>query len=139
MGNVKIRHLSIENQIGELAAVAEEIDKIAHKWKIPQPTAMNINLAVEEAVSNIIYYAFNDKVRHEIGISFSLENNRLTISIIDDGLPFNPLEKDHPDITLTAEDRPVGGLGIYLILNIMDEVTYERLDNRNILTLHKTF
>lgn len=138
MGDAKIKHLGIENQIGALAGLAVEIDKIAHKWKIPPPMAMNINLAVEEAVSNIIFYAFADKDRHEIRVSLSLDKNRLTIIIIDDGRPFNPLDKEQPDITLPVDNRPVGGLGIFLILNIMDEARYVRQDNQNILTLHKT-
>jgi anti-sigma regulatory factor (Ser/Thr protein kinase) len=138
MTDVKTKHLTIGNQIGELAGLAEEIGKIARKWKIPKSEAMNINLAVEEAVSNIILYAYTDQKQHEIRISLSLEKNMLTIIIADDGIPFNPLEREEPDISLPVDDRPVGGLGIFLIMNIMNEVFYLRKDNLNILTLHKT-
>jgi anti-sigma regulatory factor (Ser/Thr protein kinase) len=138
MGNNKIKHFVIENQIGELSSLAEKIDDLAEQWKLPQSLAMNINLVIEEAVSNIIFYAFNDNSKHEIGISISLENSRLTIKITDDGNPFNPLAQEQPDINLPAEERPVGGLGIFLIAQIMDEMNYARNKNENILTLTKS-
>lgn len=137
MGNNKIKHFVIENQIGELSSLAGKIDELAEDWELPQALAMNINLVIEEAVSNIIFYAFNDDDKHEIKISISLENNRLNIKITDDGIPFNPLLQQQPDVTLSAEKREVGGLGIFLIAQIMDEVNYERNENKNILTLKK--
>lgn len=137
MGNNKIKHFVIENQIGELSSLAGKIDELAEDWELPQALAMNINLVIEEAVSNIIFYAFNDDDKHEIKISISLENNRLNIKITDDGIPFNPLLQQQPDVTLSAENREVGGLGIFLIAQIMDEVNYERNENKNILTLKK--
>lgn len=137
MRGAKTKHFVIGNQLEELTVLAEKIEDMASEWNIPESVAMNINLAVEEAVSNIIFYAFADKNKHEIRISVSFVKNRLTISISDDGLPFNPLEKEQPDITLSADERPIGGLGIFLILNIMDEASYERKENQNILTLQK--
>lgn len=137
MRGAKTKHFVIGNQLGELTVLAEKIEDMASEWNIPESVAMNINLAVEEAVSNIIFYAFADKNKHEIRISISFVKNRLTISISDDGIPFNPLEKEQPDVTLSADERPIGGLGIFLILNIMDEASYERKENQNILTLQK--
>ncbi|MBW8331778.1 MAG: ATP-binding protein [Prolixibacteraceae bacterium] len=138
MGNSKNKHFVIENRIEELSALAEKIEDLAEKWELSQTLAMNINLVIEEAVSNIIFYAFNDNDKHEIGISISLENSLLTIKITDDGIPFNPLAQEQPDINLPAEDRPVGGLGIFLISQIMDEMHYARQKNQNILTLNKS-
>jgi anti-sigma regulatory factor (Ser/Thr protein kinase) len=138
MGNMKIKHFVIENQVGELSALAEKIDELAEKWELSQALAMNINLVIEEALSNIIFYAFTDRDKHEIRISISLINNRLTIKITDDGSSFNPLAQQQPDITLPAEERPVGGLGIFLISKIMDKMKYTRQKNQNILTLNKS-
>jgi anti-sigma regulatory factor (Ser/Thr protein kinase) len=138
MGNNKIKHFVIENQIGELSSLAEKIDELAEEWKLSQGLALNMNLVIEEAVSNIIFYAFANNGKHEIGISVSLTNNQLTIKITDDGVPFNPLAQEQPDITLPAEERPVGGLGIFLISQIMDNMHYTRQKNRNILTLNKS-
>ncbi|MDB4583144.1 ATP-binding protein [Draconibacterium sp.] len=138
MGNRRNQHFVIENQIGELSDMAGKIEKLAENWKLSPAMAMNINLVIEEAFSNIVFYAYTDKDKHKINISVSLNNKRLTIEITDDGIPFNPLSKQPPDTTLPADERPVGGLGIYLISQIMDEMHYTRKKNRNILTLNKS-
>ena len=138
MGNNKNKSFVIENQIEELTSLSGKIDDLAEEWKLSQALAMNMNLVIEEAVSNIIFYAFKDKGKHEIGISVSLNNNQLTIKVTDDGTPFNPLVQKQPDITLPAEERPVGGLGIFLISQMMDKVHYARQKNQNILTLNKS-
>ncbi len=138
MGNIKIKHFAIENRIEELTSLAEQIDNLAEKWEISPAMAMNINLVLEEAVSNVIFYGFSDAGKHEIRISISLENKLLTIKITDDGIPFNPLAQQQPDIDLPAEERPVGGLGIYLISQMMDEMHYARQKDQNILTLRKS-
>ena len=135
---MKTKHIVIDNQIGELSFLAEEIEKLAEEWNLPMALAMNINLVIEEAVSNIIFYAFADNEKHEIKISISLNIDKLLIEIADNGLPFNPTLQQHPDITLPVEERPVGGLGIFLITQIMDEVSYVRQKNQNILTLNKS-
>lgn len=138
MGSKKIKHFVVENQIEELSALAEGIDNLAEKWDLSQALAMNINLVIEEALTNVIFYAFTDNDKHEIKISVSLNNNLLIIKITDNGIPFNPLEQKQPDINLPAEERPVGGLGIFLISQIMDEMHYARQKNQNILTLNKS-
>ena len=137
MESRKVKHFIIENQVTELSRLAEEIDQLASKWKLPQALAMNMNLVIEEAVTNIIFYAFNDNRKHEINIYISVEDNLLTILIRDNGIPFDPLSQQKPDITSAAEERKVGGLGIFLISEIMDEVHYSRKKNQNILTLTK--
>ena len=137
MGTRKIKQFVIENQIGELSFLAEKIEKIAEEWELSPAVAMNMNLVIEEALSNIIFYAFTDKNKHEIKVSVSVDKNILTIKITDDGIPFNPLKHEQPDITLPAEERPVGGLGIFLMSQIMDKMHYNRKENENILTLKK--
>ena len=138
MGNIKNKHFVIQNQIEQLSFLAVKIEELAEKWELSHALAMNINLVIEEALSNIIFYAFTDKGLHEIRISVSLTNKRFTIKITDDGIPFNPLLQQLPDINLPAEERPVGGLGIFLISQIMDQMNYSRQKNQNILTLNKS-
>ena len=138
MGNRKIKNFVIENRIEELSSLAEQIDNLSEEWSISLALTMNINLVIEEALSNIIFYAFTDNDKHEIKISVSLTNNKLTIKITDNGISFNPLEQQQPDINLPVEERPVGGLGIFLISQIMDEMNYIRKGNQNILTLNKS-
>ena len=113
MVNTKNKRFVIGNQIGELTSLAEKIDDLSQEWELSPGLAMNMNLVIEEAVSNIIFYAFKDKGKHEILITVSLKNKQLTIEITDDGIPFNPLAQQQPDINLPAEERPVGGLGIF--------------------------
>ncbi len=138
MGTRDTTYFVIENQIGELPSLAKKIEALAEKWKLSSELTMNLNLVIEEALSNIIFYAFTDNHKHEIKISVSLANNRLIIKISDNGIPFNPLTHQQPDITLPAEKRPVGGLGILLMSQIMDEMHYTRQKNKNILTLYKS-
>ena len=138
MGNRKVKHFVIENQIEELTTMAEKIKELAEIWELPHTLALNINLVIEEALTNIIFYAFPDKDIHQIKVSVTLSKNLLTVLIIDDGMPFNPLSQQQPDITLPAEKRPVGGLGIFLISQIMDTMHYTRQKNHNILKLYKS-
>lgn len=138
MGNRKSKHFVIENQIGELTAMAEKIKQLAREWELPQALAVNIDLVIEEALSNIIFYAFTDNTKHQIHVSISLNQQMLTIKITDDGIAFNPLSEKQPDISLPAEQRPVGGLGIFLISQIMDKMHYTRYKNQNVLTLNKS-
>lgn len=138
MGNRKNKHFVIENQVEELTSLAEKIDEMAEEWELSQALAININLVIEEAVSNIIFYAFDDNNKHKISISITLNNKLLAIEIIDNGKPFNPLLQQQPDTNLPVEERPVGGLGIFLISQIMDEMNYARQKNQNILTLNKS-
>ncbi len=99
--------------------------------------AFKIRLAVEEAVVNIVSYAYHDGTGYvEVGTERS-SDNILTIVFKDAGTPFNPLEKPMPDIDLPAKDRPVGGLGIYLCHKMMDELSYAYVDGCNVFTMKK--
>lgn len=138
MGNRKMKHLVIENQVEELTTMAEKMEELAKEWELPQALTMNMILVIEEALTNIIFYAFPDNDKHEIKVSITLSKPVLTIKITDNGIPFNPLSQPLPDITLSAGERPVGGLGIFLISRIMDKMHYTRHKNQNILTLNKS-
>jgi anti-sigma regulatory factor (Ser/Thr protein kinase) len=111
----KTEKITISNRVDELPILAGKIEELAEKWELPMALTMNLNLVLEEAVSNVIFYAFNNNEVHEIFIKLSLDNNVLTIEISDDGIPFDPTLRKQPDITLPAEERPIGGLGIFLI------------------------
>jgi serine/threonine-protein kinase RsbW len=127
----------IVNKVEELPVLSEKMEEIGEKWNWPIHFTMNINLVLEEAVSNIIFYAFSDKESHNIGISVKMVNAKVTIEIEDEGIPFDPTLRKEPDITLPVQERPIGGLGIFLILKMMDTVRYKRENNKNILTLTK--
>jgi len=130
--------LIIRNDIGELATINRFVEKTGEELGLSTAFIMSLNLVMEEAVSNIIFYAYEDRKEGEdIYISLKREDKILTVSLTDTGKRFDPTMKEDPDISLSAEERPIGGLGIYLMKQIMDEVNYQRKDNQNILIMKK--
>jgi anti-sigma regulatory factor (Ser/Thr protein kinase) len=134
----KIKHFEIENRIEEISSLAFKIEELAKDWNLSPGLTMNINLVVEEALSNIIFYAFKSEEKHKIKIAISLQKKEIIMEFIDSGIAFNPLKQQSPDISLPAEERPIGGLGIFLISQIMDKMNYKRKSNQNVLTLKKS-
>ena len=92
----------------------------------------------DELLNNIISYAYPDEDEHEIEIRIELSGNDLVITIADDGIPFNPFQKEDPNIKLSIEDREIGGLGIHLVRQMTDKVSYQRKIDKNVVTLVKT-
>lgn len=114
------------------------IDAVMSSEDMPKDEALlfKLRLAVEEAVENIVNYAYNDKAGYLEADTF-VKDGVLSIVLQDAGVPFNPLDKEDPDITLSAEDRPIGGLGIFLCKKLMDSVEYEFVNGCNKLTIRK--
>ena len=127
----------LTNRMEELSVLAEKVQKLAEVWDLSESQAMNLNLVMEEAVSNIIMYAFDSRENQNITVLIRFEPALLSIRISDEGKPFDPTAQHEPDIALPAEERPIGGLGIFLISKIMDSVQYSRQGNMNVLTLNK--
>jgi anti-sigma regulatory factor (Ser/Thr protein kinase) len=96
-----------------------------------------VNLLLDEVVINIISHGYDDEREHQIAVNLALEDRVLTIRIEDDGRPFNPLDAPAPDLDLPLEERPIGGLGIYIARSIADEMEYHREAGRNVLTVKK--
>lgn len=97
-----------------------------------------LHLAVEELVSNIVNYAYPVGADGKIDINVSADDSKITLDFIDSGTPFNPLLKEDPDTTLGIRERAIGGLGIFLVKQTMNEVTYRYEDGHNILTISKS-
>lgn len=131
------RVLIIKNEIAEISKLAVFIETIGEEIGLSSALVMSLNLALEEAVSNIILYAYPKNFDQDISIEAIKENNALIFTITDTGVEFDPTKGCDVDITLTIEDRPVGGLGIFLIKKIMNEVEYQRVDDMNVLILKK--
>ena len=129
--------LIIKNELEQLTRLYAFLDRQAVAYGLEELQLMRVKLALEEAVTNVILYAYPDKKDQDIRIDMSYENKRLTIVITDTGTDFNPLERQEPDLTLSLEERPIGGLGIYLVKQLMTEVTYSRSAGKNILTMTK--
>jgi Anti-sigma regulatory factor (Ser/Thr protein kinase) len=131
------KQLVIKNEIAEISRLALFIEELGEELELPMKLVMNLNLVLEEAVSNIILYAYPKKFDQDISIEAIKEDNALIFVITDTGVEFDPTQGGEVDITLPAEDRPIGGLGIYLIKKIMNEVEYQRIDGTNVFTLKK--
>ena len=131
------KDIIIKNEIAELERVAVFVEEVSQLLSLDSETTMNLNLALEEVVSNVILYAYPQKMGENIIIKASSDDNILVFTITDKGDEFDPTKVEDADITLAAEDREIGGLGIFIVKNIMNEVTYQRLDGKNILTLKK--
>lgn len=129
--------LIIHNKVEEIAQLAEFIDQIAEKKNLDFSLSTALNLALEEAVANVVLYAYPKGSDGIVEIGALLGEENIEISITDSGTPFDPTAMPDADITLSAEDRKIGGLGIHLVRNIMDSVKYERIDGKNILTMTK--
>ncbi len=131
------RHLILHNDIQQIPQLAGFVEAIAEEKHLSQSLAMGLNLALEEAVTNVIMYAYPPGADGLVDIEAIIRKESLDFIITDSGIPFDPTAAPTADITLGVEERPIGGLGIYLVRSIMDTVRYERTDGKNILSMTK--
>ncbi len=132
--------IRIYNKLNEIGRIARSIEHLANAWHLNDKVAKQINLVVEEVVSNIIFYAYSDADDHEIQIEFRKIEGGIFIIITDDGKYFNLLEKNNDvNINAAVEERKVGGLGIHILKNLADTIKYTRTDEQNIVELTKYF
>ena len=138
MENVRLqRSLTLPNDINTIPQLNEFIDAVCEELEIDMALAMSLNLAMEEAVVNVMDYAYPEGTEGEVDIEAIADETQLHFTISDSGKPFDPTAKEEVDTTLSAEERPIGGLGIHLIRQLMDNISYERKDGKNILRLSK--
>lgn len=134
--------LTMTNSIEEVGRLPQFLDSLFEATGCDQSVAFNLNLALEEAVVNVINYAYPKDGRV---YSFTLdvvavregEGTVLTFTLTDNGAPFDPTKAADADTSLSAEDRPIGGLGIFLVRQLMDSVDYQFVDGSNVLTMTK--
>ncbi len=119
-----------------LSLVTEFTDAFLEALDCPMKTQMLIDLCVEEIFVNIAHYAYPDGTGFA-EMRISEEDGAVTFVFIDSGIPYNPLQKTDPDVTLSAEDRQIGGLGIFLVKKNMDSVSYRYEDGKNVFTMIK--
>ena len=128
-------HLRVENRHDELDRVSVAVEEFAEEAEWPLDLVFKVNLALEEIVINVMNYGHEDGL-HEIDISLVTDEESLTIEVVDDGRPFDPLnDAPKPDVNAELEDRNIGGLGIHLVSKMMDDVRYRREEGKNHLTL----
>ena len=129
--------ITLTNDIEQVPQLADFVDMVCEEVGFDPSVSIQMNLAIEEAVVNVMSYAYPVGTVGNVIIEAQANEDCLTFTIIDNGTPFDPTAKSEVDTTLSAEERPIGGLGIHLVRQLMDSINYERIDNKNILTLRK--
>ena len=131
------KKLILQNEVAEISKLAIFIDELGEEFGRSPELVFNLNLVLEEAVSNVILYAYPKEEHQTISLIAKKKGNQLIFVLTDSGKEFDPTQAPDADITLSAEERPIGGLGIFLIRQIMNTVEYQRIDGKNVLTLGK--
>ena len=128
---------SLVNDLRAIAGAAGKIDAFCAEHGLAEEISFEVNLAVDELVTNTIAYGYDDDGEHRIDLSLRLGGGTLIVEIADDGRAFDPFQAPEPDLGAPLEERAVGGLGIYLVRKTMDTVGYRRESGRNVVTLTK--
>ena len=131
------KQLILKNEIVEINRLAIFIEELGEELNLAPDLVFNLNLVLEEAVSNVIFYAYPQEEHQEIILTAKKTDKNLIFVLTDSGKEFDPTKAPDADITLSAEDRQIGGLGIFLIRQIMNKVEYQRIEGKNVLTLGK--
>ena len=131
------KELKLKNQIGELERVNQFIEDIGEELGLDMELQMNLNLVMEEMVANVIFYAYPENKIADIELIAESNGKELTFVISDQGKEFDPTLKEDADPNVNPVDREIGGMGIYIVKNIMNKVTYQRLEGKNLLTMTK--
>jgi len=133
-----MKELTIAATVENIEVVTDFVNQQLEELACPMKAQMQINIAIDELFSNIAHYSYNPEIG-QATVRVEVMENPLAVSItfIDNGVPFDPLSKEDPDLTLSAEERQIGGLGIYMVKESMDEIIYEYKDGQNILSIKK--
>ena len=133
-----MKEWTFEATIDRIPWLTDQINELLEGLDCPMKAQMQIDVAIDEVMANIASYAY-EQGTGEVTVRFDFETDtrRVAITFIDAGIPYDPVAKPDPDVTLTVQEREVGGLGIFLVKKTMDEVSYVRQDGCNVLTIFK--
>ena len=132
------RELTLEATVANTETVTAFVEDFLNEIGCSMRVITQINVAVDELFSNIANYAYKPKTgQATVSLAVSDDGKTVTVTFTDSGVPYNPLAKKDPDVTLSADERQIGGLGIYMVKKTMDDVTYEFKDGKNILSIKK--
>lgn len=129
--------ITLKNDLAELKGLCRHCETMGQTMGLSEKLIFQTNLALDELFTNIVSYGFCDHGEHQITITITCDLHVLGLRIEDDGIPFDPSNAPEPDLECRMEDTKVGGLGIHLIKNLMDEIVYQRTDGKNVLILKK--
>jgi len=131
--------IAIVSRRAEFGRVTSLVEQLGVQHRLPREVITDVCIALDEILTNITDYAYTDDAEYEIHIRFEVLDNVLEAVIEDSGAPFNPLAIPAPDVGAPLHERRVGGVGIHFVRNLMDEVVYDRVGDRNRLVLRKRF
>ena len=133
-----MKELTLPATIENIETVIDFVNGQLEEIKCPLKAQMQIDIAIDELFGNIAHYAYNPETGPAtVRVEVTEEPIAVVITCIDRGVPYDPLKKEDPDITLSAEERAIGGLGIFMVKKTMDEISYEYKDGKNILRIKK--
>ena len=133
-----MKELTIDATIENITQVTAFVDEQLEALDCPLKAQMQIDIAIDELFGNIAHYAYNPEIGPAtVRVEVLQDPLAVVVSFIDNGIPYDPLAKEDPDVALSAEDREIGGLGIYMVKKSMDEISYEYKDGQNILRIKK--
>jgi anti-sigma regulatory factor (Ser/Thr protein kinase) len=127
----------LKNDLSELETLCQHLNKFGHVSGLSEACITDINICLDELFTNIVSYGFTDDLEHMIRFTINVDNNVLTLTIEDEGIAFNPLEKKDPEIPADLIDVRIGGLGIHIVRKLMDDISYKRKHGKNKLTMKK--
>jgi anti-sigma regulatory factor (Ser/Thr protein kinase) len=129
--------VQIKNDLAEMSKLREVVQEFCEQNRLTQDLQFVLDLCLEELVTNVIKYGYDEPAEHRIQIEFFLREGLLVLEITDDGCPFDPTHIPEPNLDVPPEERQIGGLGIHLVRNFVDSMEYKRERNQNITTLKK--
>ena len=130
-----IPRLTLVNDLRQVSLLTGFVDRVREEYNLAPPLTARINLALEEAVCNVIMYAYPEGTAGTMDLDAVREGNQLRFTLADRGKAFDPTAVPEANFSASLEDRPIGGLGIHLVRSIMDSISYSRLDGKNVLTM----
>ena len=134
--------VALKNDLAELERLSGAIEQFGKRHGLSTTALFDLHLALDEILTNVVAHGYDDQNDHEIIVRLALWGDgkvqRIEVEVEDDGRPFNPLEAERPDVNASVDDRPIGGLGIYLVRRVMDDLEYRRQRGKNVLVMRKT-
>lgn len=133
-----VKEITVPATMENIRTVTDFINEELEKYQIPEMVRVQIDVAIDEIFGNIVRYAYGER-EGQVTVRTGIDGERPTASItfIDDGRPYDPRTAPEPDITLEARLRPIGGLGLFMVRKIMDQLDYKYTDGKNVLTIRK--
>ncbi len=129
--------LTVPNRLTEIEKAARLIEAFGRAHNLSPEVVFHLNLALDEVVTNIITYAYDDTADHDVMVRVALDGDVVSVRVEDDGRAFNPLDAPAPDLRLGVDERPIGGLGVHIVRSVMDALEYRRDNARNIFLMTK--